>query len=152
MFCPPASTTEWSFSCKKLSLTSQAWNYNSQQPQPSLSLLYLMLPCREHQNQYSQGLRPVCVCVGKHSDMLWYIVSCLFVYVLVFEGCLRISIPWDGGLAKSLTRVGSGHWLVGGQRSQLRSSSDRRGHHIIFRRNFYQRWQKTNYPSTEFWD
>ena len=40
MFCPPASTTEWSFSRKALSLTSQAWNYNSQQPRPTLSLLY----------------------------------------------------------------------------------------------------------------
>ena len=61
MFCPPASTTEWSFSRKALSLTSQAWNYNSQQPRPTLSLLYLLLHCREHQNQYSHGLRPVCM-------------------------------------------------------------------------------------------
>ena len=58
MFCPPASTTDRSFSRKALSLTSQAWNYNSQQPRPTLSLLYLLLPCREHQNQYSHGLRP----------------------------------------------------------------------------------------------
>ena len=64
MFCPPASTTEWSFSRKALSLTSQAWNYNSQQPRPTLSLLYLLLPCRGHHNQYSHGLRPVCVCVN----------------------------------------------------------------------------------------
>ena len=61
MFCPSASTTDRSFSRKALSLTSQAWNYNSQQPRPTLSFLSLMLPCREHQNQYSHGLRPVCM-------------------------------------------------------------------------------------------
>ena len=83
MFCPPASTTEWSFSRKALSLTSQAWNYNSQQPRPALSLLYLRLPCREHQNQYSQGLRPV-FNVYASVNILTCSGSVLFVCICIF--------------------------------------------------------------------